>query len=208
MKVCVILPIKHTSTRVPGKNYRNFNGEPLMKIVINTILSSKLITTLIIDTNSELVKEILTSNYTDNRIQVYNRPKHLWTGDTPTNVLLENVISALDLTHDMLIQTHVTNPLLTVNTIEACINDFIKKEIIYKKDNNKNDNNKNDNLINNHYLELSIDNTEDYFLDTNNDNKSKNKNIWLEKKEKKKIIDKKNTENSDISESEILFDNN
>jgi len=102
----------------------------------------------------------------------------------------------------------INNITINIETDNDNLNDFIKKEIIYKKDNNKNDNNKNDNLINNHYLELSIDNTEDYFLDTNNDNKSKNKNIWLEKKEKKKIIDKKNTENSDISESEILFDNN
>ena len=98
----------------------------------------------------------------------------------------------------------VKNLEINIETENDNLNDFIKKEIIYKKDNNKNDN-----LINNHYLELSIDNTEDYFLDTNNDTMSKNKNIWLEKKEKKKkIIDKRNTENSDISESEILFDNN
>ena len=28
MKICAILPMKHNSSRVPGKNYRNFNGKP------------------------------------------------------------------------------------------------------------------------------------------------------------------------------------
>jgi len=128
MKICILLPIKHSSTRVPGKNYRSFNGEPLMKIVLNTILKSKMIDTVVIDTNSHLVKTIVASNYNDDRIIVYDRPEHLWPGETPTNILLENVISALDLTHDLIMQTHVTNPLLTVETLDACIQTFIEKE--------------------------------------------------------------------------------
>ena len=128
MRVCAIVPIKQLSTRVPGKNYRDFNGEPLMKIIINTLLQSNLITTLVVDTNSKLVKEILTTNYTDDRIIIYDRREHLWAGDTPTNVLLENVIYDLDLTHDIFIQTHVTNPLLSVKTLDSCIHEFIEKE--------------------------------------------------------------------------------
>lgn len=128
MKTCILIPIKHSSTRVPGKNYRDFNGEPLMNIVLNTILKSKLIDTIVIDTNSDLVKNIVASNYNDQRIIIYNRPQHLWTGDTPTNILLENVISDLNLSHDLIMQTHVTNPLLTVETLDACIQTFIEKE--------------------------------------------------------------------------------
>lgn len=128
MKTCILVPIKHSSTRVPGKNYRDFNGVPLMQIVLDTILKSKLIDTIVIDTNSDLVKSIVTSNYNDDRLVIYDRPKHLWAGDTPTNVLLENVISDLDLTHDLIMQTHVTNPLLTVKTLDSCIQTFIEKE--------------------------------------------------------------------------------
>jgi NAD(P)-dependent dehydrogenase (short-subunit alcohol dehydrogenase family)/CMP-N-acetylneuraminic acid synthetase len=127
MKSCIIIPIKHNSTRVPGKNYRDFNGLPLMKIILNTILETKLIDTIVIDTNSDLVKEIL-SNYQDDRIIIYDRPEHLWPGDTPTNVLLENVIQDLNLNHEIILQTHVTNPLLKVSTIENCINLFLEKE--------------------------------------------------------------------------------
>ena len=41
--VCVIIPIKHISERVPEKNYRDFNGKLLFTIILNTILKSKLI---------------------------------------------------------------------------------------------------------------------------------------------------------------------
>ena len=67
MRTCIIIPIKHSSNRVPGKNYRDFNGKPLMKIVLNTIIQSKLLDTIVIDTNSNIVKDIL-KDYNDERI--------------------------------------------------------------------------------------------------------------------------------------------
>ena len=127
MRKCIIIPIKHSSSRVPGKNYRDFNGEPLMKIVLSTIVQSKSLDTIVIDTNSDTVKEIL-KEYHDERIIVYDRPEHLWDGNTPTNVLLENVIQDLDLDHEIILQTHVTNPLLTLETVGQCIAQFVEKE--------------------------------------------------------------------------------
>ncbi len=53
-----------------------------------------------------------------NRIILYNRPKHLWPGDTATNDLLLNVINDLKLDSDYYLQTHVTNPLLKVSTMK------------------------------------------------------------------------------------------
>ena len=127
MRKCIIIPIKHSSSRVPGKNYRDFNGEPLMKIVLSTIVQSKSLDTIVIDTNSDTVKSIL-KDYNDERIIVYDRPEHLWDGNTPTNVLLENVIQDLNLDHEIILQTHVTNPLLTLDTIDKCISQFVEKE--------------------------------------------------------------------------------
>ena len=102
MRKCIIIPIKHSSSRVPGKNYRDFNGEPLMKIVLSTIVQSKSLDTIVIDTNSDTVKSIL-KDYNDERIIVYDRPEHLWDGNTPTNVLLENVIQDLNLDHEIIL---------------------------------------------------------------------------------------------------------
>ena len=40
MKICAIVPIKHESTRVPGKNYRLMNGKPLYFYILETLQKS------------------------------------------------------------------------------------------------------------------------------------------------------------------------
>ena len=37
MKIYALIPIKHNSERVIGKNYRDFNGKPLFYWIINTV---------------------------------------------------------------------------------------------------------------------------------------------------------------------------
>ena len=43
MKICCIVPIKHNSERVPGKNYRSFNGKPLFEIIVEKLLKCDMI---------------------------------------------------------------------------------------------------------------------------------------------------------------------
>ena len=50
MKICIIIPIKHNSERIPGKNFRDFNGKPLFHIILNTLLKSKYINHIYVDT--------------------------------------------------------------------------------------------------------------------------------------------------------------
>lgn len=133
MKITAILPIKHTSTRVPGKNFRLMNDNPLFYYIIKTLLDSKHIENIVIDTNSPIIFEEvpkLFSNYM-NKIILYERPEHLCPGDTPTNELLLNVINDLNLDSDYYLQTHVTNPLLKTETIDKAIMEFIKNENDY-----------------------------------------------------------------------------
>lgn len=126
--ICSIVPIKHNSDRVKGKNYRDFNGKPLYFYIINTLLQSKYIDRVIINTNSEIVKKGVNTFFKDNdKIIIYDRPEHLWPGDTPVNKLLIDVIDKLDLNADFYLQTHTTNPLLTVETIDKSIEIFLEK---------------------------------------------------------------------------------
>ena len=128
MRVCAILPIKHQSTRVKGKNYRNFNGKPLFMIILDTLIKSEQFEKIIIDTNSDIVKSLLTSDYQNySNIQIYDRPSNLWDGDIPMNIILENVIQQLNLDFDFYFQTHTTNPLLKVESIERSIKVFKEK---------------------------------------------------------------------------------
>lgn len=127
MKLCALLPIKHNSSRVPGKNYRDFNGKPLFMIILDVLLKVDKLDDIIVDTNSDLIKNLIKDNYTNNKIKIYNRPEHLWDGDIPMNTILENVINDMNLDHDYFIQTHTTNPLLSVNTLNKSIEVFLEK---------------------------------------------------------------------------------
>ena len=42
MKIYALIPIKHNSERVPGKNYRDFNGKPLFTYILDNLLKSGL----------------------------------------------------------------------------------------------------------------------------------------------------------------------
>ena len=123
--MCIfIIPIKHNSVRVPEKNFRDLNGKPLYYYIINTVLQVKSLKKLIIDTNSSTVKLGISKYFNDERIVIYDRPKHLESGDTPVNKLLMNVIESLNLESEYFIQTHTTNPLLKIETIENAIRKF------------------------------------------------------------------------------------
>ena len=39
MKIYAIIPIKHHSSRVPGKNFKIMNGKPLYYWILDTLLS-------------------------------------------------------------------------------------------------------------------------------------------------------------------------
>ena len=132
-KIIAIIPIKHDSTRVPGKNFRLINGYPLFYWIIKTLLKISEINEIVIDTNSPIIFDKVPKIFKDNmnKITLYQRPKHLWPGDTPTNDLLMNVINDLNLDADLYLQTHVTNPLLKCKTITNAINEFINKQNEY-----------------------------------------------------------------------------
>lgn len=123
MKIYAIVPIKHESTRVPGKNYRLMNNKPLFHYVLETLSRCPSISRIYVDTNSPIVKEGVKQFFPN--IVIYDRPKNLWSGDTSTNTLLMNIIDDLNLDADFYLQTHVTNPLLTSETVENAIKSFL-----------------------------------------------------------------------------------
>lgn len=131
-KITAIIPIKHDSTRVPGKNFRIMNGKPLYFYIINSLLQVEEISEIVIDTNSEIIFRDVPKLFPGERIKLYERPEHLWPGDTPTNDLLINVIKSMNLNSDYYLQTHVTNPLLKVDTIKKAINTFLNKNEEYE----------------------------------------------------------------------------
>jgi CMP-N-acetylneuraminic acid synthetase len=126
-KLAAIVPMRHSSERVPGKNYRDFAGKPLFHHVIQTLLDCPLIDKVIIDTDSPIVIEQAQASFPD--VLVLERPEHLRDGAIPMNDVLLNSINQVP--SEFYLQTHSTNPLLTVETLTAGIKKFFDIQPMY-----------------------------------------------------------------------------
>ncbi len=120
-KIIALVPMRHHSQRVPGKNYRLLAGKPLYQHIIETLLSVPEIDTILVDTDSHPVIEGLQRNFP--KVKVIDRPEIL-RGDTISmNDILIHDTSLADA--DVYIQTHSTNPLLRPSTISKAIQTFL-----------------------------------------------------------------------------------
>ena len=117
MRVVALLPMRHASVRVPGKNYRPFAGRPLYHHVLAGLLACPRIEEIVIDTDSELLQEDAARHFP--AVTVLERPERLRADTVPMNDVLLNTISQV--AADFYLQTHSTNPLLRPATIERAV---------------------------------------------------------------------------------------
>lgn len=120
-KIVALVPMRHRSERVPGKNYRHFNGKPLYHYIVSTLLECSMIDSVVIDTDSTLILEDAARYFPE--VQLYKRPEHLRDGHISMNIILQNLVSNFE--SDFYVQTHSTNPLLKHETIEKALKYFL-----------------------------------------------------------------------------------
>jgi len=116
-KVVALLPMRHHSQRVPGKNYRLLAGKPLFHHILLKLLACPEINQVIVDTDSQPIIDNLKVDFP--QVQFLERPNHLRADNISMNEILlydTNQIQA-----DFYIQTHSTNPLLRKETISRAI---------------------------------------------------------------------------------------
>lgn len=126
-KIVAVVPMRHNSERVPGKNYRKFGGKPLYYHIISSLLSCPSISEVVIDTDSPTILADAEKNFP--RVTLLERPEHLRAGTIPMNDVLMNTIRQVDA--DFYLQTHSTNPLLTAETINTAIERFKQNFPLY-----------------------------------------------------------------------------
>jgi len=120
-KLIALVPMRHHSQRVPGKNYRPLVGRPLFHHIIETLMAVLEIDEVVVDTDSEPVMDGLRKNFPN--VKIIDRPQHLRADDIPMNDIL---IHDTDLAPaDFYLQTHSTNPLLKPETVSRAINIFL-----------------------------------------------------------------------------------
>lgn len=126
-RVVALVPMRHHSERVPGKNYRSFAGKPLYHRIVNSLLSCPLIHQVVVDTDSPIIMEDTSEHFP--RVQVIERPKHLRADTIPMNDVLLNEVEMVEA--DFYLQTHSTNPLLRSETISNAIDVFLNNYPMY-----------------------------------------------------------------------------
>ena len=120
-RIAALVPMRHHSERVPGKNYRLFASRPLYHWILASLLDCPLVSEVVVDTDSEMILEDVPRHFP--QIQLMERPAHLRAGAVPMNDVLLNTVSQVDA--DYYLQTHCTNPLLRPETISCAIQAFL-----------------------------------------------------------------------------------
>ena len=127
MKVVALVPMRHHSQRVPGKNYRPLAGKPLFHHIISTLLSCPEIDQVVVDTDSEPVMEGLRSHFP--AVRILERPVALRADAVSMNEILAYDTSQVEA--DFYIQTHTTNPLIQSSTISSAIRTLLENYPAY-----------------------------------------------------------------------------
>lgn len=121
-KIVAIVPMRHDSQRIQGKNYRQFDGKPLFQYIIQSLLSCPEIEEVVVDTDSQPIMDGLKQNFP--QVRVLTRPEWLRDGEIPMNEVLLHTTENLD--GDFYLQTHSTNPLLKSETLSKSIQVFLE----------------------------------------------------------------------------------
>ena len=116
-RIAALVPMRHDSQRVPGKNYRMLAGHPLYSYILETLLACPEISTVVVDTDSPVIQKGVRQHYPT--VQVLDRPEHLRSGEVPMNEVLLHDTSLVEA--EFYLQTHSTNPLLRHETISQAI---------------------------------------------------------------------------------------
>lgn len=126
-KIVALLPMRHDSERVPGKNYRDFAGKPLYRCILENLLACPAISEVAIDTDSPVIQQDVRRHFP--QVRLFDRPEHLREGTVPMNDVLLHDVARIEA--DYYLQTHSTNPLLQAHTISKAIDLFLNSYPLY-----------------------------------------------------------------------------
>jgi len=126
-RIAALVPMRHSSERVKGKNYRDLAGKPLYAHIIGTLQACLEITEVVVDTDSPVIIAGLRKDFPE--VTVLERPEELRDGMIPMNEILLYDTSQVEA--DYYLQTHSTNPLLRSVTISAAVGEFLAQQDEY-----------------------------------------------------------------------------
>ena len=118
--VKALVPMRHHSQRVPGKNYRPLAGKPLFHYILDTLLKVDMIEQVVVDTDSEVIKRGIRENFPE--VHILDRPLALSADEISMNEIINHDLSRLE--GEFFLQTHSTNPFITEKTLLKAVRTF------------------------------------------------------------------------------------
>ena len=121
VNIVALVPMRHHSQRVPGKNYRILGDKPLYHHIIRTLSDVPEICEVVVNTDSSEVISGIKSQFP--HVRVIERPEYLRADEIPMNEVL--LYDTAQVAADFYLQTHSTNPLIKAETISKAIQSFL-----------------------------------------------------------------------------------
>jgi CMP-N-acetylneuraminic acid synthetase len=126
-RIVALVPMRHHSERVPGKNYRPMAKQPLYHHIVKALSACPQIDQIVINTDSPTIMADCTHHFP--QVRLLERPEPLRAGTIPTNDIL--LYDTTQVEADFYLQTHSTNPLLRSQTITKAIETFLTNYPVY-----------------------------------------------------------------------------
>jgi CMP-N-acetylneuraminic acid synthetase len=117
-KIIALLPLKANSERVVGKNFRAFNGKPLFRWILDTLLSIEAIDRVVINTDA---RHILADNglVDSARVTIRDRKPEICGDFVSMNLVLADDVA--NVPAETYLMTHTTNPLLSIASVRGAL---------------------------------------------------------------------------------------
>ncbi|MGD1853755.1 MAG: acylneuraminate cytidylyltransferase family protein [Leptolyngbyaceae cyanobacterium] len=121
-KIVALLPMKANSERVRGKNFKPLNGQPLFRWILDSLLELSEIEQVVINTDARAI--LAEQGLVDTkRVLIRDRKPEICGDFVSMNKVLADDIS--NVSADVYLMTHTTNPLLRSTTISNALNEFL-----------------------------------------------------------------------------------
>lgn len=121
-RLVALVPMRHHSSRVPGKNYRKLGDRPLYSYILSSLGECPEVEQIVVDTDSPRLQEGIARQFP--QVMLLERPGHLRDETVPMNDVLQHDVTQIPA--PFYLQTHSTNPLLKAATIRAGIQAFFE----------------------------------------------------------------------------------
>lgn len=121
-EIIAVIPARAGSKRIPGKNYKNFCGKPIITYPISVLEETKIISRIIVSTDSPEIVQLLASSSTT---EIFERSNHFAGDEISTLDAIKEYINASQLKEDdLLLCTYPCTPMLNNELVEKLIDTY------------------------------------------------------------------------------------